>query len=177
MQEYATTVKSTDVGLPWEVHFKAKKLFETTDLGRIFQFCVRVISEIIKSDPPYPENTNVVLKHLLDILEKILTWGFIRRMYHIRMIGLFEKLYESDLAPSLKLNAAWREILLDTQVLPLMFSIYWKVRNHEQLAHHALSNLVQLASLNGEIFNQKESKLNVDYLHKYIEGFLNLIQR
>ena len=26
MQEYATTVKSSDVGLPWEVHFKAKKV-------------------------------------------------------------------------------------------------------------------------------------------------------
>ena len=25
MSEYATTVKSTDVGLPWEIHFKAKK--------------------------------------------------------------------------------------------------------------------------------------------------------
>jgi hypothetical protein len=28
MQEYATTVKSTDVGLPWEVHFRVKKQFE-----------------------------------------------------------------------------------------------------------------------------------------------------
>jgi len=28
MQEYATTVKSSDVGLTWETHFKAKKQFE-----------------------------------------------------------------------------------------------------------------------------------------------------
>lgn len=28
MQEYAVTVKSTDVGLTWETHFKAKKQFE-----------------------------------------------------------------------------------------------------------------------------------------------------
>jgi hypothetical protein len=28
MQEYATTVKSSDVGLTWETHFKAKKQFQ-----------------------------------------------------------------------------------------------------------------------------------------------------
>jgi hypothetical protein len=33
LQEYATTVKSSDVGLPWEVHFKAKKQFEVICIG------------------------------------------------------------------------------------------------------------------------------------------------
>jgi len=28
MQEYSTTVKSTDVGLNWESHYAAKKEFE-----------------------------------------------------------------------------------------------------------------------------------------------------
>ena len=28
MQEYAVTVKSADVGITWETHFKAKKQFE-----------------------------------------------------------------------------------------------------------------------------------------------------
>ena len=28
LQEYATTVRSSDVGLAWEVHFSAKKQFE-----------------------------------------------------------------------------------------------------------------------------------------------------
>ena len=31
MREYATTVKSSDVGLAWEVRFKAKKPFELTE--------------------------------------------------------------------------------------------------------------------------------------------------
>lgn len=30
MQEYAVTVKSTDVGITWETHFKAKKQFEVS---------------------------------------------------------------------------------------------------------------------------------------------------
>lgn len=81
MQEYATTVKSADVGLPWEAHFKAKKQFEVTDLRRIFQFCLRIVSEIIKSDPPYNDSANTVLKHLLAIIETILTWGYISPMH------------------------------------------------------------------------------------------------
>ena len=43
-QEYATTVKSADVGLAWEVHFRAKRQFELTDLKVIFQFCLQVQS-------------------------------------------------------------------------------------------------------------------------------------
>lgn len=78
MQEYATTVKSTDVGLPWEAHFKAKKQFERTDLRRIFEFCLRITGEIIKNDPPYPE---AILKHLLAIIEGVLTWGYISPIY------------------------------------------------------------------------------------------------
>ena len=29
MSEYATTVKSSDVGLPWEVHFKVRTSYKT----------------------------------------------------------------------------------------------------------------------------------------------------
>ena len=43
MAEYATTVKSSDVGLAWEIHFKAKKQFELTDLKSIFTFCVQAL--------------------------------------------------------------------------------------------------------------------------------------
>jgi len=35
MQEYSTTVKSTDVGLPWESHFLAKRQFEVIFLNYI----------------------------------------------------------------------------------------------------------------------------------------------
>ena len=90
MQEYASTVKSTDVGLPWEVHFKAKKNFESTDLKKIFQFCVEVFSQIIKSDSL--DNMADLMKYLLTITENILTWGYISSMhildYQIDFCGL-----------------------------------------------------------------------------------------
>lgn len=80
MQEYSSTVKSTDVGLPWEVHFKAKKQFEATDLRRIFRFCVQLLSEIIKNEPL--ENDIIrLMENLLSIVSGVLTWGYISPMH------------------------------------------------------------------------------------------------
>lgn len=90
MQEYASTVKSTDVGLPWEVHFKAKKQFEATDLKRIFQFCVYLLSEVVKNDPPYSDIVVQLTRHLLQITERVLTWGY------ISPIHILFRLYVSD---------------------------------------------------------------------------------
>ena len=66
MQEYATTVKSSDVGLPWETHFKAKKQFELTDLISIFQFCLQALKELsptLAQHPIAPERHNLVLRY------------------------------------------------------------------------------------------------------------------
>lgn len=75
LQEYATTAKSSDIGLTWEVHFKQKKHFELSDMKRIFKFCIEVFSELIKKD--FDESTLPLVKALLSILESILVWGFI----------------------------------------------------------------------------------------------------
>lgn len=49
MQEYAVTVKSTDVGLTWETHFKAKKQFEV----KIIQLCFLSCNAIYSNDHYY----------------------------------------------------------------------------------------------------------------------------
>lgn len=79
MQEYVTTVKSSDVGLTWEVHFKAKKHFEATDLKKIFKFCVTALSTLTKED--IQEATLPLIKHLLSISENVLVWGYIHSGY------------------------------------------------------------------------------------------------
>jgi hypothetical protein len=79
MQEYATTVKSSDVGLTWEVHFKAKKQFEVSSLKRIFKFCIQALGELTKSD--ILESMLPLIKHLLSICESVLMWGFIHVNY------------------------------------------------------------------------------------------------
>lgn len=174
MQEYASTVRSTDVGLPWEEHFKAKKRFEASDLKRIFQFSVRMLSEIVNSDPPYDEHMTNLLKHLLLIVEGVLTWAFTSPLLSKRLVGSYESMYDWDHAPNLRLGESWRTIMLNPpHVVPLLFRVYWKVRETEQCAHHALANLVQLASLNGSIF--QGSNLSQQYLEIYMENFLRLV--
>ncbi|KAG7176057.1 Exportin-4-like [Homarus americanus] len=65
MQEYAVTVKSTDVGLTWETHFKAKKQFEGTDLRRIFHFIVNLLGEVVKVEGKMNEELSSLLLKLL----------------------------------------------------------------------------------------------------------------
>lgn len=172
MQEYASTVRSTDVGLPWEIHFKAKKQFEATDLQRIFKFCIQLLSEIVKNDPPYDTNITSLTENLLIITENILTWGYISPMLPKRIIGVYEAVYESDQAPPLRLSSSWQDVMLAPQFLPLMFQVYWKVRDQDCLAHHALTCLVQLASLTGGITTNDD--IRIQYLTSYMENFLKL---
>ncbi|XP_030763867.1 exportin-4-like [Sitophilus oryzae] len=173
IQEYATTVKSADVGLPWEVHFKAKKQFEATDLKRIFQFCVYLISEVVKNDPPYDGIMAQLTRHLLQITERILTWGNVSAILPKRLIGIYESVYESDQSCALKLSSAWGEVMFNPEFLPLMFQIYWKVRDVDELAHHAMTCLVQLATLSGAVVSNVPNR--VKYLHSYLVNFFKLV--
>ncbi|KAK3870310.1 hypothetical protein Pcinc_024464 [Petrolisthes cinctipes] len=82
MHEYAITVKSTDVGLTWETHFKAKKQFEGTDLRRIFHFIVNLLGEVVKMEGKMSDELSSLLQKLLMIAETTLTWSFIS-LHHI----------------------------------------------------------------------------------------------
>lgn len=62
---------------------------------------------------------------------------------------------------------------MDPAVLDLFFTLYWKVRNNPQLAHHAINCLGQLASLHGKILSTDQIKL--EYLTNYLQRFLKLI--
>ncbi|XP_012251237.1 exportin-4-like [Athalia rosae] len=171
MQEYANTVKSSDVGLTWEIHFEVKKKFEITDLKRIFKFCVGLLGELTKEDIQEP--LLPLIKHLLSITEGILVWGYISAHLPKRLIGAFESAYESDGSPALRLRPMWRDVILDPTVLDLFFTLYWKVRTNPQLAHHARNCLVQLATLNGGVMNPAEVK--TQYLTSYMRSFLKLV--
>nr|XP_046471552.1 exportin-4-like isoform X1 [Neodiprion pinetum] len=171
MQEYATTVKSSDVGLAWEVHFKAKKQFEISDLKRIFKFCFGALGELTKEE--IQEALLPLIKHLLSIIEGVLVWGYVSPHLPKRLIGVFESAYESDSSPALRLGPMWRDVILDPNVLDLFFTLYWKVRTNPQLAHHARNCLVQLATLNGLVIESGE--VETQYLTSYLQSFLKLV--
>lgn len=91
-----------------------------------------------------------------------------------KLIGVYESVYESDQSPALRLGGSWRDVILAPQLLPLMFQIYWKVREHETLFHHVLACMVQLASLNGGIMSTDDVRLH--YLNTYLDNFLKLLE-
>jgi len=170
MQEYATTVKSSDVGLPWEVHFKAKKQFELTDLQNIFRFSVGALRELAAAIVlPLTEERSLLLRRLTVIAETVLTWTFINVNLPKKLISVFE----SDQNPSLRPGAAWKDVMLDPGLVSFFFDLHWRVRTEESIAHHSLNCLVQLASLNGQTMNSKE--LRLQYLSNYLTSFSSMV--
>ena len=170
MQEYATTVKSSDVGLPWEVHFKAKKQFESTDLQNIFRFSVGALRELAANLVlPLSEEMRNLVRRLTVISETVLSWTFINVNLPKKLISVFE----ADQNPSLRPGAAWKEVMLEPSLVSFFFDLHWRVRADDIISHHTLNCLVQLASLNGQTMNTKE--LRLQYLSNYISGFSTLV--
>ncbi|XP_014251089.1 exportin-4-like [Cimex lectularius] len=171
MQEHGNTMKSSDVGLTWETHFKIKKQFEMSDLKKILTICIRALTEL--SNLP----ADSLLKQILALSEAVLSWGFVALKLGSQLsniiVGIFEESYEAEQYPSLKLSASWKELLLEKNIVNLYFDVYWKIRDNPHLAHYALNCLVQLASLNGPVVSNKEQRLQ--YFSNYIELFIKLI--
>ncbi|CAH0552668.1 unnamed protein product [Brassicogethes aeneus] len=173
LQEYSNTLQSTDVGLPFEVHFKAKKDFESFDLKRIFQFCVYLLSEVVNTDPPYQESMLQLTNQVLIISETVLQWAYIAPMLPRRIINLYERVYQSEEPPHLKLDKHWADVILNPEIMTLMFRVFWKIRDQEELAHHALACLVQLSTLNGPVVSEEAE--SIKYLQNFVVNFLNLV--
>jgi hypothetical protein len=76
------------------------------------------------------------------------------------------------LSSDIKITVSNNEHVTTNFVYP---QIHWKVRENPQLAHHSLNCLVQLASLNGTVFANKD--VRVQYLANYMQNFLNLVTR
>lgn len=91
MQEYSSSVKSSDVGLRWEIHFRVKRQFEATDLKRIFQFVLQALRVFGEDSTSLSRESCLLLSRLLAIAESILNWYFVpMTMLPKRLIGVFE---------------------------------------------------------------------------------------
>lgn len=172
LQEYAVTIKSTDVGLTWEAHIESKSQFEVTDLRMIFKLCMRMLAEISQVEGAFPNHVLIILKLLLQIVENILTWHFVSLELHKNITHLMETNYEAEYALPLKLATGWKDIILDPQVVELFFHLHWKIRDNPQLTHCTLNCLSQLASLSGPVMSDVEAKKK--YVIQFLEYFIKL---
>lgn len=168
IQEYIINFKSTNIGLTWETHFIEKKIFQTGDLKRIFKFCIGVVDELIKKD--LQEDSITFLKQLLPILESIFTWTFVQLKY---TKDVLEDVRESLNCVPLEIDKDWQDVMLVPAVLDLMFTLYWKIRENPQLAHHVRTCLIQMANLSSSEMQFKE--IEMQYFTNYMERFLKFI--
>lgn len=173
LQEFAVTVKSSDVGLSFETHFKTKKQFEGTDLKRIFEFSVEALGEIMKTKAPYSQEILSVLGPLLSIADSILCWGFIQSNVPKRLISVFETIYECEQPSSLRLSNQWKDIMLNPDLLRLFFTVHWNVRQYPDMLQSSLNCIMQLASLNGPVLASRDER--IQYAAKFMENFLELV--
>lgn len=175
MQEYSTTIKSSDTGLTFDEHFKAKKQFELIDLRKIFVMIFDALVAIMKIiDLTNPTHAHLLLEYFT-IHEQVLMWGYVSPLLSKRLIGIFETINKTDQCPSLRLTLSWERIILDPRVVEVFFGIYWKVRDLPQIQPKSLTCIVQLSTLNGPVLNNQEHKLK--YVSNFLTHFLQLTSR
>ncbi|KZC13861.1 Exportin-4 [Dufourea novaeangliae] len=158
MQEYRFDANTTIKNISVEQEFI--KLFEGVILKRILKFCLRILDELLKKD--IQEDTLALLKHLLPIVECILTWPFTAAKRESILFIIV-----------LPVDESWQDVLLPPGVLDLFFTLYWKIRGNPQLAHLARTCLVKLVTLNGSVLSSEEIK--TQYFSNYTRRFLEFV--
>lgn len=173
LQEHVITVKSDDIGLTFDEHFRAKKHFEVRDLCRIFVMTLQSIEKLMEIFQTTNNHHIILMRHFLFIIETVMTWGFVSPRLPKKLIGAFESIYKIEQEPCLRLDRRWAGIILDPKVLELFFGIYYKIRDVPEIQQKGLTCLVQLSTLCGPVFGNSENKLK--YALNYLSHFLSLL--
>ncbi|XP_063703188.1 exportin-4-like [Culicoides brevitarsis] len=174
LREHTECVKSEDTGLTFDHHFKAKKMFETSELRSVFTTVLEAMARTIQN----AENIDAVignqLARYLEIMEIILTWGYISPVMPKRLISMIETVSKINQNVALRLNLSWEPIIFDPKMLQTFFYLYWKVRQVPDLRQKGLVCLVQLSTLSGPVLtSKKETRLM--YLKNYLSHLSQLL--
>eukprot|EP00795_Rhopilema_esculentum_P017243 gene17243-8804_t len=159
LTEYSSTCQSANLGLSLEYHAKCKKAFENGNLLTIFQLC----KDILKT---YAEASSASLSRVDTAL-------------FIRYLSLAEQLLrflnETAKISLFRPPRSWESTVLDPNFINLFIQLYNRCSGHEELAHHSLQCLIQLASVTGSVFAGQQSKGT--YLTRFIQGFKQMVNR
>lgn len=174
LQEFTNTVKSEDVVLSFEEHFRCKKMFETRELPIVFQMILDALEQLI----PVLDMTNsshfIMMESSLKIMELVLSWSYITAMIPKRIIKAFENLNNIKQQPSLRLSIIWQPLMLRRRTVEVFFIAYWRVRDHGNLQQRAINCLIQLSTLSGPIFQLPNSSFI--YFKDYVELLLMMMK-
>ncbi|CAD5117397.1 DgyrCDS6171 [Dimorphilus gyrociliatus] len=164
--EFSSTSRSSAVGLSWEMHNCCKMQFEREHLKEIFLLVSNLLIQILQS-PQSSENFQISEK-LLSVLEILLNWEFLPVDLSRRHIGCFK----GSPNPSLKPPACWKNVFLNPDLITLVVKLYSLFT--EELKESCIRCLIQLASLNGNVFPDFDSKIR--YLNHFINSILQIFK-
>ncbi|CAM1293141.1 XPO4 (predicted) [Pycnogonum litorale] len=170
MNEYSNSVKSSDLGLTWEVHLRSKKNFEISDMKKIFQFCLEGLNQL-ENAVEFNADLSLLSQKILSICSQILMWNFQRIPISLsrRVVGLLE----AQQTPSLRPPISWKDIFLKLEIIHIFFKLHWKLRSNPDLSHLTLQCIGQLASLNGAVVVQNDTRLR--YLTVFMQNLLDML--
>ena len=174
MQEFTNTVKSEDVVLSFEEHFRAKKMFEARELLLIFQLIFDALERLL---PVLGVNTPthfIMLESSLKIMELVLSWSYITALIPKRIIKAFESLNNIKQQTSLRLSTLWQPLMLRRRTIEVFFIIYWRIRDRPVLQSKGINCLIQLSTLSGPVFSQPNSSFT--YFRDYVELLMMMLK-
>jgi hypothetical protein len=172
LQEFTNTVKSEDVVLSFEEHFRCKKMFETRELPVIFKMILDALEQLLPIFDMNNTSHMIMIESSVKTMELILSWSYITALIPKRIIKAFENLNNIKQQPSLRLSVVWQPLMFRRKTIEVFFIIYWRVRDHKNLQQRAMNCLIQMSTLSGPIFQQPDSSFN--YFKEYVELFLTM---
>jgi len=112
--EHHYVVNAEDASLTYEMHFAAKRDFENSDLLKMFQFCLRFLTNYEHNQQKQRD-----LNHVLKVLETILSWNFTKTNLPKRVAGVIEM----EATPTFKPPNSWLDTINDDGFIPIFFNV------------------------------------------------------
>eukprot|EP00947_MAST-08B_sp_MAST-8B-sp1_P005614 g5614.t1 len=179
VEEYSTS-RSTALGLPLEFHREARLRFERSLLPEVFALSLARLQAVVGSlqqqqqqQQQQQDDTGQLIHACLRLSVEVLNWtfGIEGAMATSSMNSLCAGL--SPGPTMFRPGPSWRGVLVESEILPLAFSMYEVVRTsssgggggssgdsgggggssgNSELAHLARQMLIQLASVSGNVY-------------------------
>lgn len=150
LQEFTNTVKSEDVVLSFEEHFRCKKMFETRELPVIFKMILDALEQLLPMLDMNNPSHMIMIESSVKTMELILSWSYITALIPKRIIKAFENLNNIKQQPSLRLSVVWQPLMFRHETIEVFFILYWRVRDYKNIQQRAMNCLIQMATLSGK---------------------------
>ncbi|EJD74821.1 hypothetical protein LOAG_17920 [Loa loa] len=183
--EFATSWRTSNLGISFDFHVRARRSFENGGLQRLFEKCIRTFSELLfTADLSLPYYVSIC-ENFLRVADLVLSWNFEIHRFPVRIT------FANEGAPAAALRPpeSWKTIFQSDEFLRLFFEVHKRVRHSEMLCIHSMNCLIQLSSLMGPVLTDSESvttqKLSSSnasnfanahdrYVSNFIAGFVDI---